>query len=129
MCCFRVRGSNRLKDDSFKGKLERAEYELFEKKIARKKSHPLLFKLVRLLGFEIRPPHYASSQSVFVFSAFYVAILVASLLLFLQRDSQDINLVFIVTMSILTGTICGLIMMFININNKKTYDLTPWEDI
>jgi len=118
-----------LKDDSYKAKLERAEFELFEKKVARKKSHPLLYKLVRILGFKVRPPHYASPKFVFVFCSIYTAFLVAALLWFLQRDSQSVNILFIAVVSIAAGLFFGLIMMLINIESKKNYKLTNWEDI
>ena len=118
-----------MKDDNYKAKLERAEYELYEKKIARKKSHPLLFKLVRLLGLKVRPPHYLSAESVFFFCTGYITILVAGLLFFLQKDSVDINWVSIVVKAIPVGIIFGLVMMYINIDGKKKYELTPWEDI
>lgn len=129
MCLVDFQGSIRLKDNSYEAKLERAEYELYVKKIGRKKSHPLLYKLVRLLGFKVRPPHYASPESVFVFCSIYIAILIAALLLFLQRDSESVSMLSIVVKSIPAGMVFGLIMMLMNIDNKKSFKLTPWEDI
>ncbi|MFT5894947.1 MAG: hypothetical protein ACI8VW_001820 [bacterium] len=118
-----------MKDDSYEAKLERAEYELYVRKIGRKKSHPLLYKLLRLLRIKVRPPHYATPASVFVFCSFYIAILAAALLVFLQKDSQSISVVSIVVKSVPVGMVFGLIMMLINIDNTKNYKLTPWEDI
>jgi hypothetical protein len=118
-----------LKDDSYEAKLERAEYELYVKKIGRKKSHPLLYKLLRLLGVKVRLPHYATPVSVFAFCTVYIAILVAALLVFLQNDSQSISVLSILVKSIPVGMVFGLIMMLINIDNTKTFKLTPWEDI
>jgi ABC-type proline/glycine betaine transport system permease subunit len=84
---------------------------------------------VRLLGFKVRPPHYASATSVFVFCSIYIAILIAALLLFLQRESQSVSMLSIVVKSIPAGMVFGLIMMLMNIDNKKSFKLTPWEDI
>ena len=118
-----------MKDDSYEAKLERAEYELWTKKIGRKKTHPLLYKLLRLLGIKVRLPHYAAPMFVFSFCTFYIAILVAALLLFLQKDSGSISMLSIAMKSIPVGMVFGLIMMFINIDAKKNYALTPWEEI
>jgi len=122
-------GFLRLKDDSYEAKLERAEYEMYIKKIARKKSHPLLFKLLRLLGIKVRPPHYASPAFAFAFCTFYIAIMVAALLWFLQKDQQSISVLSIAVKSITVGLVFGLIMMIINIVSKKNHELTDWEDI
>jgi hypothetical protein len=118
-----------LIDNSYKAKLERAEYELWVKKVGRKKSHPLLFRLLRLLGVKVRPPHYAAPAFVFGFCTLYIAILCAALLVFLQKDSQSFNLLSIALKSIPVGMVFGLIMTLINIENKKHLKLTPWEDI
>lgn len=118
-----------MKDDSYEAKLERAEYELWVKKIARKKSHPLLFRLLRLLGIKVRLPHYASPEFVFGFCTVYIAILAAALLLFLQKDTQGMSHLSIAVISIPVGMVFGLIMMLINIDNKKTLKLTAWDDI
>jgi len=118
-----------LKDNSYEAKLERAEYELWSKKIARKKSHPLLFKLLRFLGVKVRLPHYAPPLFVFCFCSLYIAVLVAALLLFLQKGSDTISGFSIAAKSIPVGMFFGLIMMFINIDNKKNYALSSWEDI
>ena len=126
---FGISGRSRLKDDSYKAKLERAEYELWIKKMPRKKSHPLLFRLLRLLGFKVRPPHYVSSTFAFVFTTIYIAVLVAVLLVFLQKDSQGFSVLSIAIKSLSVGMVAGLVMMLINIDSKKSLNLTPWEDI
>jgi hypothetical protein len=118
-----------LKEDSYEAKLERAEYELFVKKIARKKSQPLLYRLLRLLGIKVRLPHYAPPAFVFVFCTVYISILVAALLLFLKDDSQSFSAFTIAIKSIPVGMVFGLIMMVINIDNRKNYKLTAWKDI
>jgi len=118
-----------LSDQSYEARLERAEYELYSRKIGRKKSHPLLFKLLRVLGFKVRPPHYAAPRFVFAFCTFYIAVLIAALLFFIQKDAETISLLSIAIKSVAVGLVFGLVMMLVNIESRKTHQLTSWEDI
>ncbi|MFK8076464.1 MAG: DUF6404 family protein [Granulosicoccus sp.] len=118
-----------MTDDDYEARLERAAYELYVKKITRKQSHPLLFKLVRALGFKVRLPHYATPRSVFIFCSIYIAILFACLLLFVQRGTEGMSFINIALLSALVGLVFGAIMMAINIENRKKYDLTDWDDL
>lgn len=118
-----------MKDQSYEARLERAEHELYARKIGRKKSHPLLFKLLRVLGFKVRPPHYAAPRFVFAFCTLYIAVLIAALLLFMQKDAETISLLSITIKSVAVGVVFGLIMMVVNMESRKTHQLTAWDDI
>lgn len=118
-----------MTDDDYEARLERAAYELYVKKIARKQSHPLLFKLARAFGFKLRLPHYATPRSVFIFCSLYIAALFACLLLFVQRGTEGMSMLNIVFLSAIVGVVFGGIMMVINIENRKKHDLTDWDDL
>ncbi len=116
-------------EDDYEARLERAEFEAYTKKIARKQSHPLLYKLMRAVGFRIRLPHYATPKSVFVFCSVYISALFACLLWFVQRNQDGMSALSIILISSLVGVVFGFIMMIINIENKKKYELTDWDDL
>ena len=113
----------------YQAKLEKAELELYEKKVGRKQSHPLLFKLMRALGVRVRLPHYSEPATVFVCTSLYFTALVAALLWFVQRKSSDVSVLSNATISIFFGVLFGLCMLYLNIHNRKKYQLTPWEEL
>lgn len=118
-----------MKDDDYEARLERAAFELYEKKIGTKQSHPLLFKLARALGFKVRLPHYATPKSVFLFCSAYITVLFACLLFFVQRGTDGMSLLNIILLSALVGVVFGAIMMVINIETRKKYELSDWDEL
>jgi len=115
--------------NDYQRKLEKAAFELYEKGIRRKQSHPLYFKLLRALGIEVRLPHYSEPKHVFIGTSLYIGVLVVALLLFLQRNSVGMGLPTIVSIAVILGVVFGGIMMSLNAHNRKKYELTDWDDL
>jgi len=113
----------------YESKLERAMWELHEKGVRRKQSHPLMFKLLRLLGFKIRLPYYSEPRTVFVYCSLYISALVGTLLWYVRRETTSMPTLNLVVTALTIGCLFGLFMMMLNTHNKKKYGLTPWEDI
>ena len=118
-----------MNENDYHSKLERAMWELHEKGVRRKQSHPLLFKLLRLLRFKVRLPHYSEPRVVFVYCSLYISALVAVLLWFVRKETAGMSTPSLLVTSLTVGCLFGLFMMLLNTHNKKKYDLTPWEDI
>ncbi len=118
-----------MSDSTYKEKLDKATWELYEKGVRRKQSHTLLFKLLRMLGFEVRLPHYSKPKLVFVFSSLYFAVLFAAFLLYVQYKSNAIHLLPIIVSSLIAGVFFGAVMMFVTSYNQKKHELSSWEDL
>lgn len=118
-----------MSDSQYKEKLEKASFELYEKGVRRKQSHTLLFKLLRLLGFQVRLPHYSEPKSVLIYSSLYFAALVAAFLFYVQYKSDEVHVLPVIVMSVLVGTLFGSVMMALTSYNQKKHQLTPWEDL
>lgn len=118
-----------MSNSGYQEKLEKAMWELHEKGVRRKQSHTLLFKLLRLLGFEVRLPHYSKPRQVLIYSSLYFAVLVGAFLFYVQSKSNAVHLVPVVLSSLFVGLLFGVIMMFLTTYNQKKHELTLWEDL
>lgn len=118
-----------MSDSEYQRKLDKAAFELYGKGIRRKQSHPLYFKLLRALGFEIRLPHYSEPEHVFIGTSLYIGVLFVTLLLFLQRDTVGMGIPTILFFATVIGVVFGAIMMWLNRHNKTKHNLTPWDEL
>lgn len=118
-----------MSDSGYQTKLERATWELREKGVRRKRSHTLLFKLLRLLGFKVRLPHYSKPKLVLVYSSLYFTALVGAFLFYVQYKSNELHIVPVIAMSFIVGAVFGSVMMLHTAYNQKKHDLTLWEDL
>lgn len=109
--------------------MDKATWELYEKGVRRKQSHTLLFKLLRLLGFKVRLPHYSKPKSVLIYSSLYFTALVGTFLFYVQTKSNAVHVLPVIAMSLFVGTLFGCVMMFLTQYNQKKYELTLWEDL
>lgn len=116
-------------NSGYSEKLEKANWELHEKGVRRKQSHTLLFKLLRLLGFEVRLPHYSKPKSVLIYTSLYFAVLVGLFLFYVQAKSNELHVVPVILSSLLVGALFGLVMMAVTTYNQKKHELTLWEDL
>jgi len=120
---------NVMSNSGYETKLEKAMWELHEKGVRRKQSHTLLFKLLRLLGFEVRLPHYSKPKSVLIYSSLYFTVLVGVFLFYVQYKSNEVHVVPVIVMSVVVGTLFGGVMMLLTTYNQKKHELTLWEDL
>ena len=118
-----------MNEPDYTNRLMKAMAELHEKRVHRKQSHTLLFKLLRLLGFKVRLPHYSNHRVVLVYSTLYFIISIGALMWFIQRQSANMTFATLVSTTLFLSILFGAIMAGLNIHNKKKYDLTPWEDL
>ncbi len=118
-----------MNEQDYTNRLMKAEVELHEKRVHRKQSHTLLFKLLRLLGFKVRLPHYSNHRVVLVYSTLYFVVSIGALMWFIQRQSDNMTFASFVSTTLISSILFGAIMTGLNIHNKKKYDLTPWEDL
>jgi len=115
--------------DEYTRKLHAAMWELHEKGIRHKQSQPIYFRVLHRLRVKIRPPHYSEPKIVFIYTTIYFTVLINLLLWFVQRDQIGMSLMHKATISVFFGALFGGIMMVINIQNKKKFELTPWDDL
>jgi len=113
----------------YEKKLEKATLELHERGVRRKRSHTLLFKLLRLFGFQVRLPHYSNPKRVLMNSSLYFATLVAGFLSYVQFKSNQVNFAVVIVSALLVGCIFGVVMMLVTAYNQKKHALSSWEDL
>lgn len=118
-----------MSETRYEEKLEKATWELHEKGVRRKQSHTLLFKLLRLLQFKVRLPHYSKPKSVLIYSSLYFATLVGAFLFYVQYKSNAVHVLPVILMALIVGIIFGGVMMFVTTYNQKKHALTLWEDL
>jgi len=113
----------------YKTKLFNATLELHEKGMQRKKTHTLVFRFLRLCGFEVRLPAYSKPKSVLLYTSVYFMVLIAALYGYVQFKTSSINVLSLALASIIGGAIAGMIMMWLTDYNQKKFELTPWEEL
>lgn len=113
----------------YKTKLINASIELHEKGIHRKKTHTLVFKLLRLFGFEVRLPPYSKPKSVLLYTSIYFMVLIATLYGYIQIKSNSFNAFSLASAAIFFGGLAGVYMMWLTNYNQKKFELTPWEEL
>ena len=118
-----------MNDQDYTNRLMKATAELHEKRVHRKQSHTLLFKLLRLLGFKVRLPHYSNHRVVLVYTTLYFLVSIGTLMWFIQSQSANMTFATFAGTTFFSSILFGAIMTGLNIHNKKKYDLTPWEDL
>ena len=103
--------------------------ELYEKGVRRKQSHPLFFRILRLFGVELRLPHYSEPKNVFIYTSIYFFVLIGGLMWLVQHLEKPMPLALIFVVALLFGVLCGAIMAWLNVHNKKKFELTDWDDL
>lgn len=113
----------------YKNKLLKASFELYEKGIPRKKSHTLVFKFLRLCGFEVRLPPYSEPRKVFIYCTLYFMVLIAVLYGYVQWKSGALNPLSLISATVIFGVLAGAFMMWLTARNQKKFELTPWDEL
>lgn len=113
----------------YKTKLLNATFELHEKGIHRKKTHTLVFKFLRLCGFEVRLPAYSQPKSVLVYTSLYFMVLIALLFGYVQFKNNSMDFLSLTIAALFFGGLAGAFMMWLTGYNQKKYKLTPWEEL
>lgn len=113
----------------YKTKLFNATLELHEKGLQRKKTHTLVFRLLRLCGFEVRLPAYSEPKLVLVYTGIYFMVLIAVLYGYVQIKTNAYDFASLALASIIFGGLAGAIMMWLTDYNQKKFNLTPWEEL
>ncbi len=113
----------------YKTKVINGTYELYEKGVPRKKSHTLVFKLLRLCGFQVRLPAYSEPRTVFIYCSAYFTVLVAVLYGYLQWKSNGLNVFTVIFTAVVLGLLAGWYMKWLTAFNQKKHQLTPWDEL
>lgn len=118
-----------MSNAGYQEKLEKAMWELHERGVRRKQSHTLLFKLLRVLGFEVRLPHYSKPELVLMYSSLYFAVVVGIFLFYVQFKSSEVHVMPVIFSALFVGGVFGLVMMLFTKHNQKKHKLTLWENL
>jgi len=113
----------------YKTKLQNATFELYEKGIKRKKSHTLVFKVLRLCGFKVRLPAYSKPKDVLIYTSIYFMVVIAGLYGYVQWKANQLDVASVAMYSIIFGALAGVFMMWLTDHNQKKLNLTPWEEL
>lgn len=118
-----------MNEQDYTNRLMKATIELHEKGVRRKQSHSPVFKLLRLLGFKVRLPHYSNHRAVLVYTTLYFLVSIGALMWFIQSKTANMTFATFVGITIFSSIFFSVIMTGLNIHNKKKFNLTPWEDL
>lgn len=113
----------------YKTKLFNATLELHEKGFHRKKTNTLVFRFLRVCGFDVRLPAYSEPKWVLLYTSFYFTVLIAALYGYVQFKTHSIDFSSLALASIIFGGLAGIIMMWLTGYNQKKFELTPWEEL
>lgn len=114
---------------TFEERLIAAEEELEAAGVAPSTSKPPIIRLLRHMGVQARPPHYASFATIFVAFGLAFAVGWGVLMWFLYWSSRGFPVWLMVGGSALAGVLFGLIMALYYRQSRNKLELTPWEDL
>ncbi|WP_341206551.1 DUF6404 family protein [uncultured Psychrosphaera sp.] len=114
---------------SYQSKLEKAQAELANTGMRESNYNPPIFILLRKLGLKIKPVHYNSFISNFVFSAIFFGLIWGLLMWFTTWSTQRLPIFNVVTTSIVSGVLFGLIMALYYKKSASKNGLSKWDDL
>ncbi|PKH06640.1 DUF6404 family protein [Moritella sp. Urea-trap-13] len=114
---------------SYISKLESAQAELSKTEIWKSNSNPPIFKLLRKLGFSVRPSHYSSFVINFISSSIWFGSVWGLLMWFTIWSEQQISTDQAVANSLIAGFFYGLFMALYYKYSSSKNGLSNWNDL
>lgn len=118
-----------MSEEDYEQRLERAIVEMHVNGVSKLNSRPMYFRILRTLGFKVRPPLYIEPVKLFILDSVYIAVVWAALMWIVQSRSAGSLSISILQMSVFAGLLFGGIMVALNLYQKQKYALTPWEKL
>lgn len=118
-----------MSEEDYEQRLERAIVEMHLSGVSKLNSRPVYFRVLRVLGFELRPPLYCDPLKLFVINFVYIAAVWAGLLYIVQSKTAEGVSTSIVQMSLVAGLVFSAIMYGLNVYKKRKYELSAWEEL
>lgn len=113
----------------FKEKLEIAFQELEKSGMRTSSYKPLIFRLVWLYGFKVRPPHYRSIISNFITIAPAFAFVWGTLMWIVVWSAESYTLQQIIISSLRAGGLFGLLMACLYKYGFYKHKLSKWNNL
>jgi hypothetical protein len=113
----------------FEEKLKIAFQELKNTGMRESSYKPLIFRYLWVFGFKVRPPHYRSIISNFITAAVGFAFIWAILMWFIVWRGESHPIQQLISSSLRTGGLVGLIMSCLYKYGFYKHRLTKWKNL
>ncbi|CAH6886299.1 conserved hypothetical protein [Vibrio chagasii] len=113
----------------YETKIQLALKELSDKGVWKSNYNPPIDRLLRKLGFRIRPPYYQGFFSNFVFCLVYFAPIWWGFEWFLEWNEVGISMLEAAYKSLQCGALFGLLMSIFYAIRRKQLNLTDWDSL
>lgn len=116
-------------DITFEQKLALAMSELEQTGMKPRHCKPPLHRMLWSMGVDIRPPHYASFFSNFVFIASMFSLLMGILFWLMIWSSQSVKSANVIPLVMLGGTLVGGLLAGYYRHGRNKHQLTAWDQL